>query len=292
MTSSSVVSEKLSTGSTMVSWSWSSFSGHNSFVPEFNLASVLVEHFDECSWRRAGEENHDRQHLMSKSMASISSRKSCLPTLQLSFDRLWPMNRHMLSQLVREGEELVANSALVPNLTKHILMAFTWSSPHWQQFLNVDLPDGISGGSFEQTSSHSGDTHNDGQYHESRGVPSGSSSVWKLFHRPCREKALGYCALSCVIPAWFCRNKLYDIVCTFCFPTSRSLFQHALSSVPEQGKTCCKIHRGTSSVCALFDGLSNLADWRTWSHIGRIQSLSSCLIGAPSICVGLGGCLF
>ena len=88
------------------------------------------------------------------------------------------MNRDMLAQLVWEGKELVANSALVPNLTdKHNLAAFARSLPHWQLFLHVDLRGGISGGSFGQTSSHSGDTHNDGQYHESKGVPSGSSSV-------------------------------------------------------------------------------------------------------------------
>ena len=88
------------------------------------------------------------------------------------------MHRHMLSQLVWERKELVANSALVPDLTdKHNLIGFAGSLPHSQLFLHVDLLGGISGGSFEQTSSHSGDTRNGGQYHGSEGALSGSSSV-------------------------------------------------------------------------------------------------------------------
>lgn len=53
----------------------------------------------------------------------------------------------------------------------------TGDEPRWQLFQHADLPGGISGGSFEQTFSHSGGTRNDEQSHVSRGVPLGFSSV-------------------------------------------------------------------------------------------------------------------
>ena len=87
----------------------------------------------------------------------------------------------MLAQLIGEGEDFVADSALVPYLAIRFLKIFfenvSKSSPHYQLFRHVGWLNGISGGSFEQTFSHSGGTRNDEQSHESKGVPLGFSSV-------------------------------------------------------------------------------------------------------------------
>ena len=80
----------------------------------------------------------------------------------------------MLAQLIGEGEDFVADSALVPYLAIRFLKMFfenvSKSSPRYQLFQHVGWLDGISGGSFEQTSFHNGDTRSDEQCRESRDV--------------------------------------------------------------------------------------------------------------------------
>lgn len=80
----------------------------------------------------------------------------------------------MLAQLIGEGEDFVADSALVPYLAIRFLNIFfenvSKSSPHYQLFRHVGWLNGISGGSFEQISFHNGDTRSDEQCHELRDV--------------------------------------------------------------------------------------------------------------------------
>ena len=77
----------------------------------------------------------------------------------------------MLAQLIGEGEDFVADSALVPYLTITFFFEnVSKSSPRYQLFRHVGWLDGISCGSFEQTSFHNGDTRSDERCRESRDV--------------------------------------------------------------------------------------------------------------------------